>query len=140
MTLRPNPFRSLVVPAMAATSLLFSTAGAATRYWKTSAATSGVPLNFNFPDSGELVGFTAFTLFTFSSSDLDHSDLNAITLPDQLLDASFGSGSWLINSSSLQVRLFPEAEAGMLGGLTAGPASAPSHMNPFGVAPPASSP
>ncbi len=140
MKLRLNPFRSLVVPAMAATSLLFSTAGAATLYWETSAATSGAPLKLNFPDSGELVGFTAFTLFTFSSTDLDHSDLNAITLTGQSPDASFGTGSWLFNSSSLQVRLFPEAEAGMLGGLTVGPASAPSQMNPLGVAPPASSP
>ena len=82
----------------------------------TGALSAGGTLSFNFSDSGGLTGYTSYTLFTFSSQGgLDYSDLNALTLPGQALNTSFGTGGWMINGNSLQVQFVPEPSSLLLG-------------------------
>ncbi len=80
---------------------------------------AGGPLTFHFANAGGISAETAYTLFEFDSqTGLDLDDLVAATLPDGfVLDLSFGTGGWLINSGSLQVQFIPEPSTAVLGGL-----------------------
>jgi fibronectin-binding autotransporter adhesin len=80
-------------------------------------------LVFNFADAGGLTAGNPYTLITFgSASGLDYSDLMAAVLPSgYVLDSSFGTGGFLINSNNLQVQFaVPEPSTALLlaGGLT----------------------
>lgn len=75
-------------------------------------------LIFNFSDSGGFLAGTAYTLFTFGSSNgLDYSDLTASSFPSGfILDSGFGTDGFLITSSSLQVQftVVPEPNSALL--------------------------
>jgi autotransporter-associated beta strand protein len=76
-------------------------------------------LNFDFQDSGGFASGETYTLINFGSqTGLSAGSLNAGAIPNGLLlDTSFGTDGWAVNSNSLQVRFIPEPSTALLAGL-----------------------
>lgn len=84
-------------------------------------STAANGLVFNFSDSGGLVAGSAYTLMSFASvSSLDYADFFANTLPVSfILDTTFGTGGYQINTNNLQVQfaVIPEPTTSAMLGL-----------------------
>ena len=81
-------------------------------------ALTGNTGTLNFVLNGGTAGGT-YTLLTFGSNTLSYSNLNFVS-GTYSLDTTYGNGGWLLDGTSLQVRVVPEPSAWLLAALGVG--------------------